>query len=203
MTETKEKFSRFYYLPALALIAFHLFVMSVVFRPDVSEAYRLYYFDKKLKHWPGDSRLEYRLGDLIDFSDRVIFLSREGWSNPEKWGTWTIGNEASLLFRLDKPPKKDVEFLVEMIAFVRPALPLQTVSVSANEKPVDDWVYNWGDKRSVFRAVIPLEVIEPDGFNRIDFLIPNAKSPSALGESKDRRVLGIGVSEMIIREYRD
>ena len=82
------------------LASFYLSVIYLAFHPNVSFLYRAYYIDRDLKYWNHGEGIRYTLGQTLDFSQRLPYLSREGWSSPETQGTWSEGAAGRLLLEL-------------------------------------------------------------------------------------------------------
>ena len=74
-----------------------------------------------------------------------------------------------------------------------PELPWQPVEVHANGQKIADWEV--GDTAE-FDAAIPGTITRFGGTLTIEFRVPKATSPKALGVNQDSRVLGICVRSL-------
>jgi hypothetical protein len=106
-----------------------------------------------------------------------------GWAAPEKWGVWSDGALATLVFRVQ--PAGDYSLTAELLPFAVRKRPEQAVRIKANGKLV--WE---GKLASPADIPIPLHV-DNDLVARVDFEIANPASPRELGISNDERKLGV------------
>ena len=113
-----------------------------------------------------------------------------GWSHTETDFTWTEGSSA----KLEVPVASGAgpwTLKVSMSGLIRPPeLPSQLVEVYANDQKIAEWQVG---SVSEFRATIPASASKPGGTMSIEFRIPKATSPQALGVNTDPRVLGVCV----------
>ena len=118
-----------------------------------------------------------------------------GWSSPEPGHTWTDGSAAVLRFNLKT---KDGALLlrVRMSGLTKaPDLPFQPVEVKVNGVHVTDWQVAG---ESDYSATIPAEAAKKEEVMTVQFTIPKATSPSALGTGADDRTLGLNVALLTI-----
>jgi hypothetical protein len=113
-----------------------------------------------------------------------------GWSKTEAEFTWSEGKSALLGLPIPSDPGA-LTLVAKMGALVSPpAVPYQKVEVFANGQKIADWeVADTAD----FSMVIPAEVTRKSSALNIEFRVPNATSPKALGLGDDARILGIRV----------
>jgi hypothetical protein len=125
-------------------------------------------------------------------------LDLPGWSQTEKLFTWTEGRRASIALRLPRA-KRAIKLQFKMSALVSPpALPAQPVDVSVNGEKLATWYV--ADER-IHTLTLPKRFAPvSDSLLHIDFDIPQATSPAALGHSTDSRRLGLCVRELRIRK---
>jgi hypothetical protein len=119
-----------------------------------------------------------------------------GWSKTEKEYTWSEGKSAQLGLPIPSSPGA-LTLLAKMGALVsRPTVPYQKVEVFANGQKIADWeVADTVD----FSALIPAKVTKNESILNIEFRVPNATSPKALGLGDDGRVLGIRVYSLELK----
>jgi len=144
-------------------------------------------------------------GTMIDFrpGGNGWAFAREGWwSRPDAWGTWTNGRRAVVRLPPPEPAEVGVSLDMMMAAFVNRAHPRQRVLLRVNGRPLQSWVFRDGDfdggpKR--FRVAIPPAVIAEGRALRVEFELPDATSPMALGLSEDPRELGLAMVRMSVQ----
>jgi len=146
----------------------------------------------------------YKLGQIVDFSAQgnSPLYSREGWSNPEPWGRWTVGRKARLRLRLDSPQTKPLLLRLNMNAFVNEKHSEQKVDIALNGNVLRHLVLHAGhdDKPQEAVVEIPANVLGDKG--QLDFLFatPDSMSPKKLGISGDSRTLGVGIVSFQLTE---
>ena len=111
-----------------------------------------------------------------------------GWSRSEPDYTWTDGTSATLALPI---PELGVPYLMrfKLGSFVYPPeLPSQDVELFVNGRSLARWsVSQTGD----FEVVIPRELTSSTSTLEVEFRIPHATSPKAIGQSGDERLLGL------------
>jgi len=123
-----------------------------------------------------------------------------GWSNPELYQQWTEGSMASLSFRLEEAPRKDLVFRLQGFGYLgNGKIPYQVVTVVVNSVPLAKWMVN--EEKKWYEVTVPADIIKDTRVN-IVLSISNPMSPSASGDSDDTRKLGIGVCRIILAEKR-
>jgi len=140
----------------------------------------------------GRERLKYSLGEALDFTEGGTGAdhTNECWSQPDNYGQWTLGPEASLIFLLGAAIHEPVRatFVVTDVA-VNAEHPLQHAEVHINGRHVADWTL--GPARSRDERTILLRDGLPTGPLVISFRIPSPRSPVQLKWSTwDKRPLG-------------
>lgn len=148
----------------------------------------------------------YCIGDAIDFGDALDSraFTGNGWSEPESWGTWSIGSRAELSVKLVEKP--DRQLFLNAFAFAH--LPRQdhdgvSVRVYCGDEPIAEWTFApveaQGGKPRWVSAPLPAPEHLGDVLDFV-FDIEGASSPYAEGLSHDRRVLGLGLCKLSIAE---
>jgi hypothetical protein len=154
----------------------------------------------------GTNRLRYTLCDVLDFRDKGhgMFHINECWTQPDDLGTWTLGNDASLVLYLNEPVETPVmaSFLVTDVA-VSEEHPHLTISVAFNGRSVADWHLGPSrlyDERKVF---VPLEVLRAQSPLNISFHVDAPRTPDELNWSKgDTRPLGFRLTRFRLDPVR-
>ncbi len=149
--------------------------------------------------------LKYRLGDVIDLTDRGNaaayvgdFLGTE-WALPDRYGSWTVGQQANFKVPFEQPPATALpaSFIISdcVVSKTAPSLP---VRVRANGKLVAEWTL--GPDREVHRRAVdlPPEVMAGASELVLTFEIPTPRSPESLGWTSDSRLLGFRLARVAI-----
>ena len=119
------------------------------------------------------------------------YLGR-AWPIQEPWGRWSEGNWADL--EIPMPDIKPQSIQLKLRAFVSGALLEQKVEVWMNGAYQTTIILRQFEN-NVINLVIPKN-IQKDALLWLDFYLPNAQSPNALGLGADRRRLGIGIEAL-------
>ncbi len=112
-----------------------------------------------------------------------------GWSHPEDDGVWSDGPSASLMFDVGSPPTTDLQFEFSLVVFPNaPATAQEVVIETTRGRPIDRWTLSVpsGD----WSMIVPASAWIGSRIG-LRFRFDEAKSPSELGLSADRRALSI------------
>lgn len=112
-----------------------------------------------------------------------------GFSQAEWFGRWTIGHEASITF--DRALPKHFFLTITALAFANNCNDAIVVQVGDQTREL-----RFNDQLSTQRV----EFISDGNREMITFLIPHPLSPASLGPSPDNRLLGIGISTVLVEE---
>ena len=141
--------------------------------------------------------LKYRLGDVIDLTDTGNSPAFVGdylgtqWALPDPYGSWTVGELATMKVSFDQPPTTGfpVSFVISdcVLSKAAPSLP---VRIKANGHLAGEWTL--GPERDPHcRTVnIPVEFVAGVPELILTFEIPAPRSPESLGWNSDTRLLG-------------
>lgn len=154
----------------------------------------------------------YYFPGIMDVHERVHFdagtkhqdMLWKGWSMPEQWGTWSVGNKAELAIGVDLAAIRDWEMLeleVDMQAYITEAHD-QSIAIYLNEHPMQRLDFEWPDKERVIKLRFPKTILK-DGTNFLSFVLPNAVAPSKLRQNQDERVLGVGLKSIVLSGIRE
>lgn len=119
-----------------------------------------------------------------------------GWSHPEDDGVWSDGPSASLMFDVGSPPTTDLRFEFSLVVFQNsPGAPREIVIETTRGQPIDRWTLSAtsGD----WSLVVPVSAWIGSRLG-LRFRFDEAKSPSELGLSVDRRALTIKLRRVCI-----
>ena len=146
----------------------------------------------------------YELGSIISFMDsgNAGQFRSGSWGSPESWGSWTTGTTADLVLPLPKVPQHDWILTGVVRAYVNDKNPRQEIEVLVNGRPIDRWVFRDGGLQHI-EVRIPASFVQDYFIKpliRVTFEIKNPVSPAELGLSGDKRPLGLGVREIMVRE---
>lgn len=137
-----------------------------------------------------------RAEPLINFQPADIESHlRDGWANPETWGTWGVGQSSEFALHFTDP--QDVTITLMVIPhFVEGRN--QSLKVYYNDTRVAEYKFPVGDK-GVQRVSFHIsESLMSNWIDMIRFEYEYAVSPFELGDSGDRRALSVGFLEMHI-----
>jgi ADP-heptose:LPS heptosyltransferase len=130
-------------------------------------------------------------------SDALIYLA-EGWSVPEAWGCWGLGERHSLALLLTSMPTNGIEFVAETtVVLVAGRRDVMDVELLVSDTPVGVWHYDMEQNSAVRSVIIPQELIKlRDDLPYLDitFRPGPIDAPHALDPNiEDRRLLGVGL----------
>ena len=195
------KFARpILFIVCCLLAAFYLSVTYLAFHPNVSFLYRAYYIDRDLKYWNHGEGIGYTLGQILDFSKRLPYLSSEGWSFPETQGTWSEGASGKLLLELNQIGQPtEIKFTVTPFLVPHRQVDAQRIGVWANGVKLGEAALTLPTAKEISFA-IPSSVTLRDGRRlEIRFEYPDAEAPDTLGVSTDARVLAFYFRSLVLR----
>jgi hypothetical protein len=131
-----------------------------------------------------------------------IQLLKSGWSDPEPWGTWSIGRRAEIGLSI-KDQSADVMITLEGVAFLPPPLDPQEVKVEANGVPIGEMIFSTNNKELPHQFKVPRAVIaRSQGYVVLAFVFPRTLSPADVGQGADNRKLGIGLRKLKFLDAR-
>lgn len=141
--------------------------------------------------------VQVKLGERQVFS-RINAMLADGWGRVEEWGTWSEGPEAEVVLRI--PPEARA-ISIEAAAFVQPSHTRQRVEVSINGIEALSTQFTRLQDNTFELLLTPAirEAIGADGRLRVQFHLPDAISPKALGLGSDERVMGLGLKSLTVR----
>jgi hypothetical protein len=175
----------------LLLGMFYLYVLSLIFRPEVSDAYYRYYISRESQLSPNQladlPQLELNASHRFD-TRQVVF---EGWSDAEAEFRWSVGNSPSIHFNpvIENPGVQDYELLLEFHS-----LGEQQVSIDLNGQPIASFSTANSDVTQ-YQFEIPAELINTS-HNILSFNLPNARRPG----NGDMRELGLALHSFALNE---
>ena len=136
-----------------------------------------------------------KLGEKIDLSQFGKYAKSfliSGWSVPEKWGTWSMGNTA--VIQIPLPALKPQGIKLDAQAFISSLHPFQEIEIWVNGRYIKKEICNM---RLGNLMDIPLQGdLTQSGPLKIEFKLPKATSPKSLGIGSDTRPLAIGIESL-------
>ena len=124
-----------------------------------------------------------------DAGDRGMLL--EGWHNPEPWGCWTAGPDASILLRFDRPLQGVFALAFELT----PPLVDLSVGLAVNDTVLDTVLAVDGPNE----WVLPEDCTNGQTELTVHLLVARPARPIDVTGSNDERLLGVGVRSLQIR----
>ncbi|WP_053143563.1 DUF6311 domain-containing protein [Pseudomonas sp. P97.38] len=137
-----------------------------------------------------------QLGERQVFN-RANAMLTSGWGRVEDWGTWSEGMAAEVVLRV---PPQARGIAIEAAAFIQPRHTSQRVEVSINGVAVLSTRLTRLQDNTLELPLTPAirETMGVEGQVRVQFHLPDATSPKALGLGTDERVLGLGLKSLTV-----
>jgi hypothetical protein len=118
-----------------------------------------------------------------------------GWSYAEHGATWTMGGDATLFLQLPAAfPATHLRF--SFLAYTPAQHPSLSFSIEVNGTQLGAFTTTASAPLSTLDLPVPAALLRP--LTRIDFLTPNAVSPTSLGLSDDLRRLGLALRTLAL-----
>ena len=132
-----------------------------------------------------------------NYLDNIGEKNRNGgsWSWPEPFGVWSEGKLATLFIPRPRDAFNTLTFDIQ--PYINSDIPTQSIAISVNGSPPDYFNLNSSEIQKI-QIHFKKPVISP--YLRIEFQLPNAKSPFELGRSTDDRKLSIGLISLSFHE---
>ena len=195
-----------YYIFIAILILWHIFMLVCYTSPNVSDIYYQYYIKGGIEKWNRGKGSRYSYGKLIDFrkgGDSEDFVLG-GFSNQEKLGSWTSGENIHIFLLPDSLAKHDINLYLGAFPFINKKHKSQIIEVSVNGIMVKKYKYSIiNSERSLQIIRINKNIINSKNKN-IDIKINafNLVSPRELGLNDDARKLGLCVDSIMLKEIK-
>ena len=141
-------------------------------------------------------------GEVVSFAvgdDRAGKLLGFGWAGPELWGRWMQGHQAAMAFTVQPHPQHDVRIVLSLRPYVPAGHPVQHVDIQVNGTSVSRLTLS-NPQDSDVEIAIPAHLVADDGSIRLKFDLPDAVSPSSLGQSVDAREISVGVKQLRVAD---
>ena len=183
---------------ALLLAEAAVFGLSLV--PNVDPAYRAFYIDRTTDCYPLPVSGQYALGTWLGFDDASRPLrdsvTRCGWRDPAREGSWTDGQLTMLRFRIGDLAS-DLVLEIEARPYIDGQQKRQLVELSANGVALAPLRFNKPNTTTMQLAIPSAAVAAGNGLLDLELRFPNARSPYDLGLSPtDKRIYGLFVYKL-------
>lgn len=156
---------------------------------DLRESVRLHLFQRGRPQLP--------VGVVQNFNSGAIWNDwlHAGWSDPEPWGVWAVGKEATLIISIDDLPKSDggLRLRFQMRAYVLSKHPSQHAEIDVDGIPALKVAANYPDPQLAFDLPVSEDRLRAGGKLKVHFVLPDAVSPQSLGEGADARLLSLAL----------
>ena len=144
---------------------------------------------------------KYLWGTLLRFgkTGNVVRFLLDGWSGPNKGGTWTGAKAARLELEVDPPNNDTVLLSATLRPFIVPdKLPHQRVLIHINDNPVGEWTLTEKPLR-IYSLAVPATHFQDEEIV-IGFKFPNATSPKDIGMNRDVRTLAAHFRDITLHD---
>lgn len=120
----------------------------------------------------------------------------KGWSAPDDYGSWSLGEKAQVEMKIPQLPKRKLALKLMAIGFLGKGHYVQNVELTINGLKMPDMRFDMGT--SAPRIInLPRSVTETaNGQLSITFKIVKPTSPHELGTSEDPRLLGMNLHSL-------
>lgn len=132
-------------------------------------------------------------------SGRGVSLLKQGWSQPELWGTWSNGSVSNIEFPVGTPTPKYIQ--IEANPLLSSTHPKQDIEVLVNGIP-SARIRLTTDSARTFNIPVPSAVLETGTGTQplqLEFRWPDAASPKQIGRGDDTRQLALGLIALTLR----
>jgi hypothetical protein len=132
----------------------------------------------------------YSIGQTIDHTNSEMFALFAGWSTAKPEFRWSKSRQAIVVFFVENDKASETNLFLDIHAF---GLGPQTILIWLNDHEIGKLTYREAPQIQTVEFVGHL--LQP-GVNQLRFDIPGARQPN----TQDRRLLGLALIEMRIRE---
>ena len=125
----------------------------------------------------------------------LIPLLGEGWSGPEPWGVWGVG-ERHVLYAPLPAGAGDLALELDVEAVTGPGRLEQTVAVAVDGREVEPWTFSLENNRAVRSAPMPARRGRRGRTVALTFTPQSVMPASDVHDCADRRSLGLGLHRL-------
>jgi hypothetical protein len=151
---------------------------------------------------PEGSWLDHKRRALLgaDWADaangKLVALLGEGWSGPEPWGVWGVGDRHIMHVPLPGDGRSDPTLELDVEAVVSPVRGRQVVAVRADGRDLDQWTFTLDDNRGVRRLRLPRGRRDRKASVTLTFAPLSVMPACDVHDCGDPRALGLGLHRM-------
>jgi hypothetical protein len=161
-----------------------LAALAIAAESDLS--WRLFYTEWALRYWPVRTKLHYALGTELHLDSDREYLGRYGWSEPENWGVWIDGREASLFLRLADAPAQNLRLRARLRREANARDSRVGVDVIVNGTSVARWELEEREPEAERQAEVPASLIPADRLLRLTFHVRDSETLAGPGSPSPR-----------------
>jgi hypothetical protein len=152
-----------------------------------------------------DNLMKVKINEEINFDSKSRNNKAlvQSWSSPETWGTWSIGSESKINFKVIEQKNVNLWIEIEGTPFLNTNI--EQTQVQFFSPLFDPVTYNFqkGDASIVLSIKLRENaLIKTRGDFELFIKTPNNVSPRELGFSEDTRSLGFGIVSMRITDTK-
>lgn len=121
-----------------------------------------------------------------------------GWSKPEDWGKWGIGDSHTLVLAVSEPRSSGFELVAEVNAFFGLGSGPQQVDLFVGGHAIGTWMITaegWRERT----VQVPAHLVRNGSLTEIEFRIAEPRCPARFGQSVDARYLGLAMKRFQVR----
>ncbi|MEO6966882.1 MAG: hypothetical protein ABI132_00265 [Rhodanobacteraceae bacterium] len=145
---------------------------------------------------------QFPLGSVQSFTPGVAWVQwlGLGWGGAESWGVWSTANHAEMSINPRQLPDVKNGLILQLDArvFVTSAHSQQRVDISVDGVLIDHYSVVYPATILAIQIPISEELLKSPRRIEIDFALPGAVSPEAIGEGDDARQLAIGLIDVSV-----
>jgi hypothetical protein len=171
---------------AALLMSGYVALAALALAAQNDPSWRLFYTEWALRHWPIRTKLYYALGTELHPDSDQEYLGRYGWSEPENWGVWIDGSEASLFLRLADTPAQNLRLRARLRREVDARNSQVGVDVIVNGAPVARWELEEHEPEAERQAEVPASLIPADRLLRLTFHVRDSETLAGSGPPSPR-----------------
>jgi len=135
----------------------------------------------------------------VDVTNGLLELLGPGWSGPEPWGIWGLGDTHELKLFLPTPQTEDIQLDADVEVYLGSSRTSKVVDVFAAGQQLATWTFTREENRAVRTVQIPSTAAEEASSEgvptvSIEFRPHSAEAPNVVDPTKsDSRLLGLGL----------
>lgn len=142
----------------------------------------------------------YKLGETLTFVPGAAggnFLAY-GWSRPESWGVWSLGEKSELILGMPKIAG-DATLTVRAAALLNQRRPAKEFTIIVNGRALATWTFTLGHLPAKQSIPIPKDLLVGTPSLRIAFVPKVVETPEQIGIS-DPRPIGLALMDLTVSE---